>query len=205
VWTSTLDAFWNDLARQPVFLPFVHQLIRYASGRSESVSAFAAGQILDVTDGIAMETAGLGEVAEALTGDEGRVALSPSGESFELPPGGGPHFLYLVEQGVYEIRPPGASDVRSLAVAVNVDLAEADLAAMDVEEVAASVTARPQDLSAPSREGTRAAELRLEDQERRQSLWRFLLLSAMVLLAVETVISNRISRSAVRRGFNVGT
>ena len=68
VWTSTLDAFWNDLAQQPVFLPFIHQLVRYASGRTEAVSAFTAGQVLDVTDATAMATAGLGEVAEALAG-----------------------------------------------------------------------------------------------------------------------------------------
>jgi hypothetical protein len=204
VWTSTLDTFWNDLARQPVFLPFVHQVVRYASGRSESVSSFTAGQILDVTDGIAMATAGLGEVAEALAGEEERVALSPSGESSQLPSGEGPHFLHLVEQGVYEIRPPGATDMRALSVAVNVDLAEADLAAMDVEEVAASIVAPPLDSDSPRGEGARAAQLRLEDQERRQSLWRFLLLTVLVMLAVETVVSNRISRSAVRRGVHAG-
>ena len=54
-------------------------------------------------------------------------------------------------------------------------------------------------------EGTRAARLRLEDQERRQSLWRFLLLMAFVLLAVETVVSNRISRGAGRRGSHAGS
>ena len=199
-WTSTLDAFWNDLARQPVYLPFVHQLIKHTSGRIETISAFTAGQILDVTDRIAMATAGLGEVAEALGAEEARVALTPSGESLSLPSGEGPHFLHLVEQGVYEIRPPGAPDERSLAVAVNVDLGEGDLTPLDAEEVAASIAARPSEDGSQPREGTRAAELRLEDQERRQSLWRLLLMSVLVLLAVETVVSNRISRSAVRRG-----
>ena len=45
IWTSTLDAFWNDLAVQPVFLPFVHQLVRYASGRTETLASFQAGRI----------------------------------------------------------------------------------------------------------------------------------------------------------------
>ena len=36
VWTSTLDTLWSDLALQPVFLPFVHQLVRHAAGHVES-------------------------------------------------------------------------------------------------------------------------------------------------------------------------
>lgn len=202
VWTSTLDNSWNDLAQQPVFLPFIHQLVRYASGRTEAVSSFPAGQVLDVTDARAMATAGLGEVAEALAGDEERVALTPSGESLILPAGGGPHFLTLQEQGVYEVRPPGDSEVRPLAVAVNVDLGEGDLAPLDVEEVVASLASRGQEAGAMSRPEGREARLVLEDQERRQSLWRFLLVAALVLLAVETLVSNRISRSGGRRVFN---
>jgi len=203
-WTSTLDAFWNDLPRQPVFLPFIHQLVRHVSGRTETVSAFTAGQVLDVTDATAMATAGLGEVAEALAGDEERVAFTPSGESRTLPPGEGPHFLRLDEQGVYDVRTPGASETRSLAVAVNVDLAEADLSPLDVEEVVASLAPRVQEAESPRMEGARAARLRLEDQERRQSIWRFLLLIAFVLLALETVVSNRLSRVAGKRGFHAG-
>ena len=29
VWTTTLDDSWTDLAVKPVFLPLVHQLVRY--------------------------------------------------------------------------------------------------------------------------------------------------------------------------------
>jgi hypothetical protein len=204
-WTSTLDAFWNDLAQQPVFLPFVHQLVKYASGRVESVAAFAAGQILDVSDAKAMATAGLGDVTEALAGAEERVAFTPSGGSLPLPPGEGPHFLRLDEQGVYEVRTPGVPDMRSLAVAVNVDLGEADLSPLDVEEVVASLVSRGEEADAPRLEGAGATRLRLEDQERRQSLWQFLLIAAFVLLAMETVISNRISRIAGKRGSYAGS
>jgi hypothetical protein len=204
VWTSTMDTFWNDLVQQPVFLPFMHQLVRYVSGRSETVAAFTAGQILDVTDATAMATAGLGEVAEALTGHEERVVLTPSGEALNLPPGEGPHFLHLDEQGVYDIRTPGESDMRSLAVAVNVDLGEAELNPLDVEEVVASISSRVQEGDSPLLGGTRAARLRMEDQERRQSLWRFLLVTAFALLALETLVSNRISRVGGKRGDHAG-
>src|SRR5690606_8724018 len=34
VWSTTMDSRWNDLVLQPVFLPFVHQLVKYAAGYS---------------------------------------------------------------------------------------------------------------------------------------------------------------------------
>lgn len=198
VWASTLDAFWTDLALQPVFVPFVHQLVRHASGRTDVLDAFTAGQILDVSDARAMETAGLGEVAEALAASEGRVALAPSGAGIELPAGAGPHFLELGEQGFYEIRPPGRNDVRPVAVAVNVDPAEGDLAPLDPQEVEASIRSGGGNVPAVGVDTERAQELRLEDRERRQSLWRWLLAGAFLLLAAETVLSNRVSRGAGR-------
>lgn len=203
VWTSTLDASWTDLALQPVFLPFAHQLVRYASGRSDAIQAFTTGQILDVSDSRAMETAGLGEVADALAAAEDRIAFSPSGSTQNLgdaAAGSADRFLTLVEAGFYEIRPPGADDIRPVAVAVNVERAEADIAGLDPEEFAATLGSGMADGALPPGEAERALELRRADQEQRQSYWRLLLLAAFVILVIETVVSNRLSRRAARRG-----
>lgn len=213
VWTSTLDAFWNDLPLQPVFVPFVHQLTRYASGRRETLSSFTAGQIVDVRDGRAMEAAGLGEAAALVTDPDGeRVALAPSGEALPLSAEAGSGYLRLEEQGFYRIRPAGRDDVRPVSVAVNVDLAESDPDALDVEEAAATLAGPPAGDPGPSGgDAAGATRLRMEDQERRQSLWRFLLIGAFVLLAAETLISNWISRpvraarTAGGRQLDVGT
>jgi hypothetical protein len=198
VWTSTLDAFWNDLAVQPVFLPFVHQLVWHASGRTETLASFQAGQILDVSDARAMETAGLGEAVGTIEGEGELVTVTPGGSTTSLPAGEGPRFLRLEEQGFYEIRPPGGDGARPLAVAVNVDPSEADLGSLDVEEVVASIAAGAGDRPVPGGGDARTERLRREDQERRQSLWRLLLMGAFGLLALETLLSNRVSR-AVRR------
>jgi hypothetical protein len=199
VWTSTLDNYWNDLALQPVYLPMVHELTRYASGRGDAVTSFLAGHVIDVSDDKAMASAGLGDVAAELQEGE-RVVVAPDGEGLALRSGGGPLYISLSDQGFYEIRPQGRGDaVRPLAVAVNVDLSEADLVPLDPQEVVAAVTATPPEGSAPRRT-TREVELGREAQERSQGLWKVLLLSAFLVLILETVVSNRRSSGAAKRG-----
>jgi len=198
VWASTLDATWTDLALQPVFLPFVHELARYASGATDAFDFFTAGQIVDVTDARAMESAGLGAIAEAISASEERIVLAPSGTSSELTDGESSHFLELSEAGFYEIRPPGRDDLRPVSVAVNVDRGESDLTPLDPEELVASLRSATD--VAPAGDSERAAVLRRADQERRQSWWRWLLLGAFGILIIETVLSNRLSRRTGRSG-----
>ncbi|MDT8368825.1 MAG: BatA domain-containing protein [Longimicrobiales bacterium] len=197
VWASTLDAEWTDLALQPVFLPFVHQLVRHASGRTDAFESFTAGQIIDVADGRAMESAGLGAIAEAIAASEERVVLTPSGVSFEITSGEGSHFLELSEAGFYEIRPPGRDDLRPVSVAVNVDRAESRLAPLDPEEMVAAIR-NDTDGLAGGIAAERADALRRADQERRQSWWRWLLLGAFGILIMETILSNRLSGRRAR-------
>lgn len=200
VWTSTLDAFWNDLALQPVYLPFVHRLTEYLSGQAEALPSFTAGQVVDLADREALETAGLAsaEAAAFAAGGE-QVVLTPAGGTLTLPEGEGPHYLPLTERGFYTVRPPGSEPRRPFVLAVNVDLDESSLSRIDAEELVAQVTVP----APPAGDGptfTEATQLRLEDQERRQSLWRFILLGAFALLALETAISNWISRKGGARG-----
>ena len=48
VWATTLDLSWNDLALKPVYLPFVHQLVREAAGYREQPGWMTVGQAIDV-------------------------------------------------------------------------------------------------------------------------------------------------------------
>jgi hypothetical protein len=200
VWTSSLDGLWNDLSVQPIFLPFVHQVARYVSGRGETLPWFTAGQVLDVSDVRAMATAGLLEGTEegqALMGE--RVVIDPAGTPVRLPGGAGPHYLVLQDAGFYSMRPTGDGEARPLAVAVNVDLAESDPVTMDGEEISAALAA-----TVASGDGTRGAgsaiQLQRADIERRQSLWRLLLAAVLALLAAETVMANRRSTQAATVG-----
>jgi hypothetical protein len=119
------------------------------------------------------------------------VVLTPSGRRVTLSAGSGPEFLELDEQGFYELRSTGAAETRPPAVAVDIDPAESDLSAMDPREFIAAMTGR----AAPDVNRTAAPDqITPQDLERRQAIWWYLLLGGILLLATETILSNRISR-----------
>ena len=204
VWTSALDNFWNDLALQPVYLPFVHRISEYVGGRTEPLPWFVAGQVVDLADPEALEMAGLvsAEAAGLVAGLD-QVAVTPSGQSVRLPAGDGPRYLLLDEHGFYTVRAPGSDPDRPFVIAVNVELEESNLARIDAEELVAQVgTAAAGPDGGPDFE--QATEMRMEDLERRQSLWRWILIAAFSLFVSETLLSNWVSRKAGVPGVATG-
>jgi hypothetical protein len=179
-WNTTLDDSWSDLAKKAVFLPLVHQLVRYLARYEEPAAARTVGQALDLTSG------------SILSGSRrDRVVLTPSGRRLTLSAGSGPEFLELDEQGFYELRSTGAEEKRPPAVAVDIDPAESDLSAMDPREFTAALTGR----AGPDINRTAAADqVTPQDLERRQAIWWYLLFGGILILATETILSNRISR-----------
>ena len=199
VWTSTLDNFWNDLALQPVFLPFVHRVAEHLSGRAEAVSWFTVGQVVDLADPESLEMAGLvSSQAAGLEEGDDQVALTPAGGSVPVAAATGHRYLPLDESGFYVVRRPGSDPPRPFTMAVNVDLEESGMAPMDPEELVAQITGpAPAPGAGPTFE---AAELRREDRERRQGYWRWLLMGALGLLLLETALSNWLSRKGSGSG-----
>jgi hypothetical protein len=177
VWTSTLDDSWTDLPVKPVYLPLVHRLVAYLARYEQTPSWLNVGQVVD-----------LASTAATIRGE--RLVVSPSGQR-TTQPADSPGLLELTEQGVYEVRAGATNTARPMTIAVNIDAAEADLTALDPAELVASVTGRATqaavDAGAPE-------PMSREDNERRQAIWWYLLLAGMLLLAGETVISNRLSR-----------
>lgn len=169
VWASTPDGEWNDLAIQPVFLPFVHQLVRHASGFAPARPAMTVGDPFD-------------PATVATASREYAVAVAPSGERIELQEGDP---LTLDEPGFYELR-DARSGASATALAVNVDPVESSLAAVAPATVADA-------LAPTAADGTRsagAATLTLAERERQQSAWWYLVVLGFLLLAAETVMSN---------------
>jgi hypothetical protein len=175
VWASALDDSYSDLPRKPVYLPLVHQLVKYLAQFEPSRSWQTVGQVVDVA---------------SLTKSRANwVVVTPSGKRVAQ---NGP--LELDEQGVYDVRPAGGAveGTPAQAIAVNIDPAEADLTPLDPGELVAAVTGHAAPAAAPTPAENAAFDVK--DAEKQQALWWYLLLAGLLLLAAETVVSNRLSQ-----------
>jgi hypothetical protein len=197
VWTSTLDTFWNDLARQSVFLPFVHQLVKRASSYAEADTFQTVGEVADLDRYLAMVLDGDANVTAERGFDI--VVSSPSSVKTIIPRSESRALLQLDEHGFYEVRQVGAAARSSAAsLAVNLDTSESDLARLDPEELVASVTFRDSGTAVAA--GGSGGETP-DAQEGRQGYWWVLLAAAFLLFAIETLLSNRLSLGSRQRGY----
>jgi hypothetical protein len=191
VWTTSLDALWTDLPLQTVFVPFAHQLGQRIGRFADAKPWFVAGDVLDLTRHAELTSSVMGSGARA-PGDSGRLILeAPSGEKIRLSAFGSNHLATLRERGLYELRMENSPVGGGRPIAVNVDPAEADLTHLDPAELVAAANANT---TAGQKSG--AATAPPEQQESRQAIWWYLLLAALFLMAIETVMSNRLSRAA---------
>jgi hypothetical protein len=177
VLTTTLDDSWNDLELKPVYLPLVHQLVKYVGQYEQSSSWSTVGQVVDL--------------ATAFKSKSDRVVVTPSGQRQQFG-AGDPSVLELAEHGVYEIRAASTPSAKPDRIAVNIDPAESDLTPLDSSELVASATGHA------SQSETAAAEpasLTPEEAEKRQNLWWYLLIGGLGLLIAEIVVANRLSRN----------
>lgn len=175
---STFDGIWNDLPRQPAFLPLVQQLARYAASWRDAPRALEIGASIRPSDLTS-------DVSAAVTR---WTASAPSGERSTVGGEAAPAALELGEAGVHELRPGGSPGARPLLVAANIAPAELDFAASDVLRLTAALT------SSTAEAGTAALNAEAEtlaDREARQSTWWYLLLAAVLLLVAESVVARR--------------
>jgi hypothetical protein len=169
VWGSTLDSGWNDLAVQGVFLPFLHEMVKYAAGYNPGRSWLTVGDPFDLLS--------MGPTAQQFD-----IMLTPSGERTEL---GEQTDISLSEVGFYELRSAGGQG--DMALAVNVDPSEAEPATFDPEEMrTALLTAASVDQGAASSD----ASLTLVEREKQQRGWWYLVILAFAILVGETIFSN---------------
>ncbi len=184
LWTSTLDLEWNDLAVKPVFLPFIHTMTKYLANYSDAPASLTVGQVIPAP------RQPLGRGAAATRG--GSIAVAPSGArvAFETEDGA----LELNEQGFYDVRVQGSGADTATTLASNVDLTESDLAPLEPRELAAAVAG-----GAGGGLGGLANGRPSDDaQARAQRLWWYLLVAGGLLLAAETLLSNRLSQNGAR-------
>jgi len=169
LFTSSLGPSWNDLPLTPLYLPFIHQMVRYAGTRQEN-AWYGLGQTFTVgkrqeSAPPAIDTPGGTRLSES--------RLTPDGDLLVM----------AREPGFYRLRYNGTPGF----AAVNVDGAEGDFSKLNFGEFVAGVTG-----GAGSAEGTEANRfLSNEEVEGRQRVWWSLLLVALLLLLAESFLARR--------------
>lgn len=169
LFTSSLGPSWNDLPLTPLYLPFIHQMVRYAGAREEN-AWYGLGQTFTVRKEAngqlpAVDTPAGARLSETRNTPDGDLLVTAR------------------ELGFYRLRyssQPGFA-------AVNTDGAEGDFTKLNFGEFVAGVTG-----GAGAAEGTESnRNLSGEEIEGRQRVWWSLLLLALLLLLAESVLARR--------------
>jgi len=179
VFASSADDATNDLPVKAVYAPFWHQMLRHLENfRHEK-------PWMDVGDTIAprklLVEAAVRQGKGNLDLNQAIVVMDSRKERVSLAPGSDAVAVELA--GYYEVRTASLNT----SVAVNPVLRESDLAHGNPEEMAAgwmSTEAAAPAVVSPDERPT------AEEQEKRERLWRYLLLGVLILLIFEGLLSN---------------
>ena len=169
LFTSSLGPSWNDLPLTPLYLPFIHQMVRYAGARDEN-SWYGLGQTFTVR-----KTAN-GQLPPVDTPAGARLSEGRNTPDGDL-------LVTARELGFYRLRYEGQPGF----AAVDTDGAEGDFTKLNFGEFVAGVTG-----GTGTGEGSDAnRNLSGEEVEGRQRVWWSLLFLALLLLLAESVLARR--------------
>jgi hypothetical protein len=176
LFTSTLDAGWNDLPLTPIYLPLVRQMTRHLGEREER-----PWHQISETFAVAPDRDGSPPAIDAPSGE--RITDRKQTATGEV-------LINAREPGFYRLRYSGNSDF----AAVNIDSKESDLTKLNVEEFVAAVTGADAKTAA---EAAANEKLTNEEIESRQRLWWTLLIAALLLFTAEAVLARRMKTAKV--------
>jgi len=192
LFTSSLDRNWNQLPLKSVFLPFCQEMVRYVARFRPSPQAYRVG------DRIALQSLNP-QWAKALAtlSTSGRsfahtwTVVTPSGREIPLqdPVGDNRSSLELTEPGFYRFR---VQETEHL-LAANLDPRESDLRTRDPGRFLAQLPRLARQEGAAPRQPTSVD--RRHALENRQHLWWYLVLTACLVLLVESLLANRYSNN----------
>jgi len=173
LFTSSLDAEWNNLPVKAIFLPLIYQTLDYVASERKGQKSLLVG------DSVPLRNAQL----TPLNNSDCAVKY-PSGKKV-VPDGD--VFYDTSEPGIYEIR----KNSKTSYVAVNVDPRESDLTPIPPDELQ-DLVAR---VSETNIQSVSFSGVKLdEQQEKNQKIWRFVILGVILLLIAETWLANRTYR-----------
>lgn len=193
VLTTTLDTHWNDLALQPVFLPFLHQGLRHLTAFESYSNQSEIGSITNLM-----------RYVRALAGADAIVAAAAERPLIIESPSGGEirverqsPLLSLTEPGFYQVHHATPSGVE-ITLAANIDPHESNQETLDVARFVEEIRASAE----PPAAGAVLTQRQAADFEQQQQLAYAILLVVLALMLIEALSANWISarRSIRTRG-----
>ncbi|OGT74362.1 MAG: hypothetical protein A3H44_02105 [Gammaproteobacteria bacterium RIFCSPLOWO2_02_FULL_57_10] len=167
LFASTLDTEWNNLPLQGLYLPFIHESLRYLAQASDKERAYRIGDVIDLS---------------ATVADDASLTVTPaSGEALAM--NAGNRTLTASTIGFISV----AGDGDEQFYAVNADPEESVLEKMAPSSLQDRVV-NPETTPMQSAE-VRTAEL-IAEREGPQRVWWWILLLVVLILLAETRIAN---------------
>lgn len=176
----------SQLALSSKFVPLMNGLLEYGTGQTSVLPRLIVGDPLDLSS----FSADGSEDAEF-------VIERPDGSQHRLPPAS-KQFTDTDLPGVYALK-AGSLSAR---FAVNVAASESNTAPMPTEQLEQfgvkmdNAVGDPVDLAALA---ARERQLKIEELERRQKVWRWLVVVALAALFLETWLAGRLARRRMAR------
>lgn len=187
--TSTIDRAWNDLPIRAVYLPFLHECIKYlALKQVDAVPDYRVGDRIELSgfeDKQGNQEVSIFNPSHAETRLLRNKGVDTAGNSYQQ---GSIFYKETALPGIYSVHTSG--EVPRYFV-VNVDTTESNLAARDVEELTSMLMGATEQ----SLENKPTAELVAqyhEDVEKNQDVWVYLMLAVFALAVTEMFFANRI-------------
>ena len=177
--TSTIDREWNDLPIHGVYLPFLHETIKYLALKQ-------VGKVPDYRVGDSVEYNGdqddAGKEVAVFDPDrkEVRMTLNEQGNLF---------YENTENPGIYSIHTSGESPHYFV---VNADTAESDLALRNAEELTSMLVGSTEIDRAPAEPTPEVVRKYKEDVEENQGIATYLLLAVFALAITEMFLANRV-------------
>ena len=173
LFTSSLNMQWNNLPRQGMYVPLVHETLRYLAVHEEKRPSYTIGEpvrlLLPVGNAV------------RVTGPNGTETILTSTKEDDV-------FYQATDRpGFYDVRGRQEKDV----LAVNVSPAESDLSFVDPDQIGAVLVNAAHRAPLTQRAGAASIDAITEKSQR---LWWWILLVALFLGLGETLLANRTYR-----------
>ena len=178
-YTSSIDREWNDLPIHGVFLPFLHETVKYLALKQ-------AGKVPDYRVGDDLEYIGSRDGA----GKEVAV-FNPDGKETRLPLNEQGNLYYAETQnpGIYSVHRSGES---TQYYVVNVETDESDITPRDPEELTSLLVGSTEADRTPIAPTEEVRQEYREDVEKNQGISMYLLLAVFALAVGEMFLANRV-------------